>query len=132
MENKFIELVFHDQNPEIDLPTRFALYPQVALWARFDKKTTGADAAKHYLIKQTQTHRENEFKEKRVQWTRFPYMETEFIELGFCATLPSSLNSISVPRQFSRKSSPLDSNVINEISLKLCLTYNIEWVLWLF
>ena len=40
--------------------------------------------------------------ENRVQWTRFPCIETEFKELGFCVWKPSSLNSISMfcPRQF--------------------------------
>ena len=150
MKNEFIELVFlWTRFPCGAWLTKSCLIKNLAacgfawsdIWLRLHLcfhtwKTSSInslyDQANHGNFVRIKHHRENEFKEKRVQWTRFPYMETEFIELGFCATLPSSLNSISVPRQFSRKSSPLDSNVINEISLKLCLTYNIVWVLWLF
>ena len=32
----------------------------------------------------------------RVQWTRFPCMETEFIELDFCVYKPSLMNSVSI------------------------------------
>ena len=32
----------------------------------------------------------------QVQWTQFPHMETEFIELDFCVYKPSSMNSVSI------------------------------------
>ena len=52
----------------------------------------------------------------RVQWTRFPYMETKFFELDFCVL--SHVTSLVNWFLWIRI-------VINEISLKLCLTYNI-------
>ena len=68
---------------------------------------------------------------KRVHWTRFPYMEIEFIELGFCTWKPSSLNSISMfsPHQFFLNRVHWTWIVINEISLKRLLTNDIVWVL---
>ena len=60
---------------------------------------------------------------KRVQWTRFPYMEIEFFELDFYV-----LSHVTFLVNWVR----WILIVINEISLKLCLTYNIVWVLWFF
>ena len=58
-----------------------------------------------------------------VHWTRFLCMKTEFFELDFCVLFHVSSLVNRVQRTWI---------VINEISFKPCLTYNIVWVLWLF
>ena len=99
---------------------------------------------------QVQTQREQPAEDlirKRVQWTRFSYMENEFVELVFHTWKTSSLNLFSMYGRrvcwtrflcfvlwncYKWNRVQRTRIAINEISFKPCLTYTIVWVLCLF